>query len=744
MGDADADKLARDTSAGPTGAAGKNGGASLSTPVAATVTAVLVAAALIARLYLRSSLVPPIGFAAPIAIIALFGRRRFVWAATAIFMVGTAIRFFAPGLIENLTLWQKTGDCALADFNLLLVAIVCDRWIASQASAKRRAADLELANQELINREEEIARQNGELQSQTEELERKHEELSVSNEELARRERTLEVLLSLSRSLTVQESRMEMMQLVCDSLPVLLERPGKAAAICEREGEFLVVRCHAGFGPEGIENGRVPLNETFASLILARGQTGYLEDLATRPDLRAPRPKAGSPMASILAAPLRIGGAAVGTLEIYSRQPTAWSETQISMIESLAAQASVSLEAGYLFETASAERQRFGAVLRTAPVGIAVVSADGKDIRLNPAGATMFGCSADENVLAGRTAPPWVLLHDGVPLAYEQSPLARALAGREVPAEEIEIAVGARRMVVLKNARPIRSQTGQVTGAVAAFTDITPLKELERELDARRREAEENSVRKTHFLAAVSHDIRTPANAINLLAELIARSWAVPALSAEIPDLTRELKNSAASLVELLNDVLDLARYDAGKIELQIGEFDVGELVEEQVQNLRRVATAKDLPLDCDVSRSVDTDRSMRITSDRMKLARVLANLIGNAIKFTEHGKVMVGAHSAGDAVAVSVSDTGIGIAPEMQQHIFEEFVQLRNPERDRNKGTGLGLSICRRLVLAMGGTLSVASVPGQGSTFTVVLPKQLPISNANAPASSSSPGPAC
>ncbi len=276
-------------------------------------------------------------------------------------------------------------------------------------------------------------------------------------------------------------------------------------------------------------------------------------------------------------------------------------------------------------------------------------------------------------------------------------------------------------MVVLKNARPIRNDAGEVSGAVAAFTDISALKELQPELDQRRREAEEISIRKTHFLAAVSHDIRTPANAINLIAELIGRTWAVPAMAAEIPQLTRELKDSASALVELLNDVLDIARYDSGKIELQIGPFDVSELAREQVQNLRRLATDKGLSLEFAAAASpgstlADSDHRLMIAADRMKLARVLANLVGNAIKFTEHGGIIVRAEDAGDAIAISVSDTGIGIPPEMLTHIFEEFVQLRTPSADRNKGTGLGLSICRRLVSAMGGNFPCTAPSGRAA----------------------------
>src|SRR5207237_3216901 len=124
-------------------------------------------------------------------------------------------------------------------------------------------------------------------------------------------------------------------------------------------------------------------------------------------------------------------------------------------------------------------------------------------------------------------------------------------------------------MAQLVSANPILDRAGKTQGAVSTFVDITALKELQRELEQRRSDAEEASVRKTRFLAAVSHDIRTPANAISLLAELIRRTAANPALVAEVPDLAREMHESAMALVNLLGDVLDVARFDSGKIEVQ-------------------------------------------------------------------------------------------------------------------------------------------------------------------------------
>jgi two-component system sensor histidine kinase EvgS len=292
-------------------------------------------------------------------------------------------------------------------------------------------------------------------------------------------------------------------------------------------------------------------------------------------------------------------------------------------------------------------------------------------------------------------------------------------------------------VALLTNASPVRDAAGNPAGAVAAFVDVTPLKELQRELDTRRREAEEASVRKTRFLAAVSHDIRTPANAITLLAELIRRTANNPAMAAEVPELAKEIHSSALSLVELLGDVLDLARYDSGRLEMQETEFSLAELLAEEHRRFAPLAREKGLALHVH-----PPEQPIRLRADRIKLSRVIGNLVGNAIKFTTLGEVSIEAArdgngdgggaggGSGDGAAlpapvIRVRDTGMGIPREDQQTIFDEFVQLHNRERDRTKGTGLGLTICKRLVDAMGGSLQLKSEPGRGSTFTVMLPPQ-------------------
>jgi signal transduction histidine kinase/ActR/RegA family two-component response regulator len=252
---------------------------------------------------------------------------------------------------------------------------------------------------------------------------------------------------------------------------------------------------------------------------------------------------------------------------------------------------------------------------------------------------------------------------------------------------------------------------------------------LQDELEARRREAEEASLRKTRFLAAVSHDIRTPVNAITLMAELLTRAVADPHRTEDLAELAADLKANARGLVELVSDVLDIARFDSGRLELEISEFPLLPLLQGEMRRLSPVAEAKGSRLHIEPLQS-----DVRLRTDRVKLTRVLNNLIGNAIKFTEEGEVRISPEPVNGGLHIHVSDTGVGIPAEHLPRIFDEFFQLKNPARDRSKGTGLGLAICRRLVEALGAELAVDSMLGAGSTFTLTLPDSLIAGNADPP----------
>lgn len=699
--------------------------------VALTLVIALTLAVAVADVFSPERFAVAIFYCVPIALSAWTRDRRVLWGVVGASLALCGLAVGWRGAAAGSSPADVWGNRALVAVALVVLAMFVHLWIGgrealvrSRAALDERREALEAGNQELSDREEEIARQNEELQSQSEEIERQSEELRVTNDELANRERMLAQLLSLSRALATELTSDEVMSAICESLTDLTGA-GDAAALLLRHGDDLLAHCHAGFGPPGPHWTQIPYPTSFAALVIARGQAGFIEDVDLRPDVAILQPKQGASFRSVIGAPIVSRGRPIGVLEAYAREPTRWSEEQLNLITSIAAQASVSLETARLFEELGREKQRFEIVFRTLPVAVLVAEdRECTNVSGNPAAAALFTVPLDANY------SPFAAVGDRIrrtlfkasrPIAAEDLALVRAVRlGEELHGEEIEVVFASgRRLTVLVSAAPFYSSDGSVSGGVAVFADISAQKALERELETRRRESEEASLRKTRFLAAVSHDIRTPANAIRLQAELIKRSATTPSLAPKVADLAQQLQENAMALVELVGEVLDLTRFDSGKIELQETELSIGEAIADECRQLAAVAQSKGLRLDFEA-----VEPPLWIRTDRVKLGRVLGNLIENAVKFTAAGEVQVSVRTRGSgAVEIRVRDTGPGIPEEHQARIFDEFFQLRNPERDRAKGRGLGLAICKRLVDAMGAEISLESRSGRGTTFVVSFP---------------------
>jgi signal transduction histidine kinase len=192
--------------------------------------------------------------------------------------------------------------------------------------------------------------------------------------------------------------------------------------------------------------------------------------------------------------------------------------------------------------------------------------------------------------------------------------------------------------------------------------------------------------------------------------------------------MAQRLQADARWVAELVSDLLDMARIDSGRMDLKESTFSLNDLLTGQCRDAALLAEAKALRLEAELP-----EPPLWLRADRGKLSRVLSNLVGNAIKFTETGGITVnGARSPNGEALITVRDTGIGIAPEQLDRVFDEFTQVHTTEGERNKGWGLGLAICRRLVNALGGSISVESALGRGSVFTVRLPSDCIVEGPN------------
>ena len=224
---------------------------------------------------------------------------------------------------------------------------------------------------------------------------------------------------------------------------------------------------------------------------------------------------------------------------------------------------------------------------------------------------------------------------------------------------------------------------------------------------------------KSEFLASMSHELRTPLHTIIGFSELLGEQLEGP-LNDKQKRFVEHIHRDSLHLLELINDILDLSKIEAGRLELRPETFEIGMAIEEVLQSIRRLAEVKGLALDTSIA--VDT----ALYADRVRFKQILLNLLSNAVKFTpEGGRVRVDASIRDGSFEISVTDTGIGIPAVEHQTVFDKFYQVGNTTKGVREGTGLGLAITRHLVEEHGGRIWVESEVGKGSRFTFTVPIQ-------------------
>jgi signal transduction histidine kinase len=260
-------------------------------------------------------------------------------------------------------------------------------------------------------------------------------------------------------------------------------------------------------------------------------------------------------------------------------------------------------------------------------------------------------------------------------------------------------------------------------GVMALYTQLNnELEETNRgvvalyaELDEKSGQLRAASEAKTRFLANVSHELRAPVTSVIGLLRLISDPASDPLTAAQAEQIEL-IRGSAADLLSLVNDLLDLAKAESGRLDPVWTLVDLGQLFKQLRGTLKAVLTTPEVELVVDIP-----DDGSWIEADEAMLTQILRNLLHNAVKFTEAGQVSLRARCEDGSWIITVADTGIGIAPAHHERIFEEFYQL--PTRARVRGTGLGLPYARKLITVLGGSLNMESEPGRGSVFTVTLP---------------------
>jgi PAS domain S-box-containing protein len=434
---------------------------------------------------------------------------------------------------------------------------------------------------------------------------------------------------------------------------------------------------------------------------------------------------------SILAIPITLGGQVLGVFCLEHIGPMRrWTLEEQQFGISLAnlivlaiesykrAMAKKALRTSATFQKAMLDNAGH-AIISTTPEGIIQV--------FNPAAEALLGYKADE--IIGKQS--LAVFHDPVEVSSHASLFSRELGIAIEPGFDVFVEKSRRdlsnehewtyirkdgtRLTVLLNVTAVKNTTGQISGFLSIASDITRLKIAERELILAKEGAEAASVAKSQFLANMSHEIRTPMNGVLGMAQLL--------LNTPLTDKQRHLVNSVhdsgTALLGIINDILDFSKIEAGKLELEQIEFALRETIEKAVDLFADLAGKKGLDLTCFLPAEIP-DRAI---GDPARLRQVLLNLVGNAVKFTQRGRVTVRLHLLAQEARTlklkcEVTDTGIGIHPQAQARLFTEFSQADGSTTRQFGGTGLGLAIVKQLVQLMGGEVGIASTPGQGSTF--------------------------
>lgn len=275
--------------------------------------------------------------------------------------------------------------------------------------------------------------------------------------------------------------------------------------------------------------------------------------------------------------------------------------------------------------------------------------------------------------------------------------------------------------------KTLKDDAGNVTGILAIGQDVTERKKYENKLKKAKQEAETADKTKSLFLANMSHEIRTPMNAIIGFSDLLSEE----PLNQEQTEFVKLIKSAGRNLLGIINDILDFSKIEAKKLKVERVEFSLEEMLNEMDSIMRPTALKKQLAFE--VIQCGKLPKIMQ--SDPLRIRQCLTNLINNAIKFTEQGHVYVNVSTENrkgkDCVVFDVEDTGIGVSREKIESIFLEFNQADNSTTRKYGGTGLGLAITKRLAELMGGSLNVASEPGKGSTFSLVIPAGVDLESA-------------
>jgi PAS domain S-box-containing protein len=477
---------------------------------------------------------------------------------------------------------------------------------------------------------------------------------------------------------------------VVQQAPALLG--ADACAVRTLEDDELVVSAASGEGGEEAVGSRASATGRLSGDVFQSRSPLAVEDVTKDERLVGADAFLLAGYAAFLGVPLSgPEGTLAGVLSVYARKPRKWRPEEVEALLALAGNTSAALANAELYSRVSLEKERSVAILANIADGIVAVDRDGRVVLWNSAAEEISGVPQEEAI--GRTTVQ--VLQRQLESADAETPSGQRLISITRGGEEVWLSLSEAVM---------RDPLGAVAGRIFAFRDISADRMVEQV--------------KSDFVAAVSHELRTPLTSIYGFAETLLRQD-IPFGEEERRIFLGYIASESERLTEIVDQLLNVARLDAGDLQVELGRIDVGSVVSELVETVEESGMVNGHRFEIDLP-----DEPLAAEADPDKVRQIFNILVENALRYSPGGgTVTVGARRSDDRVEVRVADQGIGIPAAERERIFRKFYRAESAARDGAAGTGLGLFIAKELVTAMGGRIWVESTEGEGSSFSFELP---------------------